>query len=82
MAPPPRNEPAHRTSGFRQPVVWLGIAVFVASIAGSVWLIVVSVRYDDAAVPAAQRIFGVPKQPAAATPAPDAASGSQRPARP
>jgi len=32
---------------YRQGIVWLGLGVFVASIAGSVWLIRVAHRYAD-----------------------------------
>ena len=32
---------------YHQPVLWLGLAVFLASLAGCVWLIVVSARYAD-----------------------------------
>lgn len=44
--------------------------MFVASIVGSVWLIVASARYDDegARLPTGRQIFGVPSQ--SITPAP------------
>ncbi|MCC6611700.1 MAG: hypothetical protein IT515_18765 [Burkholderiales bacterium] len=58
----PRGDPPRRGSWYSQPVVWLGIAVFAASLAGSVWLIVVSVRYDDTRIPTNHQIFGVPAQ--------------------
>ena len=45
---------------YEQPVLWLGIAVFLASIAGCVWLIVVSVRYADTPLTTAPSVFGVP----------------------
>lgn len=67
----PPVEPRRRASWFTQPVVWLGIAVFAASIAGSIWLIVASARYDDesARLPTGRQIFGVPSQPASPAPA-------------
>lgn len=37
---------------YRQPIVWVGAAVFAASIAGCVWLIVVAERYNDPPLPA------------------------------
>jgi len=36
---------------YRQGIVWLGIAVFAASVAGSVWLIAVAERYADPPLP-------------------------------
>ncbi len=45
---------------YHQPVLWLGIAVFAASLAGCVWLIVVSVRYADTPLDTSQAVFGVP----------------------
>lgn len=62
-ATPPAAEPQRRGSWYTQPVVWLGIALFAASIAGCLWLIVVSARYDDQPLPIDGRVFGVPTQP-------------------
>ncbi len=44
--------------------------MFVASIAGSIWLIVASVRFndEDARLPTGRQVFGVPSQ--STTPAP------------
>lgn len=39
---------------YRQGIVWLGAAVFAASIAGSLWLIRVAERYADPPLPAAE----------------------------
>ncbi len=36
---------------YRQPIVWLGVVVFGASIAGCVWMIVVAERNADPALP-------------------------------
>jgi len=36
---------------YRQPIVWLGAAVFALSLAGCAWLIVVSAVDADAALP-------------------------------
>ncbi|MEP7139039.1 MAG: hypothetical protein ABI745_05395 [Caldimonas sp.] len=40
-----------RGAWYRQPIVWLGSAVFAASIAGCVWLIVVAERNVDPPLP-------------------------------
>lgn len=56
----------HGDAWYSQPVAWLGIAVFLASIAGCIWLVVVAGAYDDEGVPIDNhRIFGVPTQHAA-----------------
>lgn len=59
---PARNDIAARTASawYSQPVLWLGIAVFVASLAGCVWLIVVGSRHADTPLPTAHTVFGVP----------------------
>lgn len=45
---------------YRQPVLWLGIAVFVGSIAGCVWMIVLGVRHADTPLQTSHTVFGVP----------------------
>ena len=46
---------------YRQPILWLGIAIFVASMAGCIWIIVVSSRYDDPPLPThTHAVMGVP----------------------
>ncbi|HZX71381.1 MAG TPA: hypothetical protein VFE77_11235 [Rhodanobacter sp.] len=45
---------------YQQPVLWLGLAVFVASLAGCVWLIVVSIHHADTPLNTSQAVFGVP----------------------
>lgn len=45
---------------YRQPILWLGMVLFVASLAGCVWLIVVAQRHVDPAVPTAEALFKVP----------------------
>lgn len=69
MKMPPRNEsrrgPGH--AWHRQPVAWLGLAMFLGSLAGCVWMIVVAARYDDAPVAAqSPAVFGVPVAAASA----------------
>jgi hypothetical protein len=51
---PTRNETSPRDNSrawYRQGIVWLGVAVFAASIAGCIWLIVVAERNADPALP-------------------------------
>ncbi|MFC5582979.1 hypothetical protein [Rhodanobacter terrae] len=59
---PAASDIAARTASawYRQPVLWLGIAVFVGSIAGCVWMIVLGVRYADTPVQTSHTVFGVP----------------------
>ena len=45
---------------YRQPVLWLGIAVFVASLAGCVWMIVLGAQHADTPLDTAHTVFGVP----------------------
>lgn len=60
----PRTDRLHQGSWYSQPTVWLGIAIFAASLAGCIWLIVVSAGDDEARIPAGHRVFGVPvRQP-------------------
>jgi len=60
----PRADPAQvpaRTAWYRQPVAWLGVALFVASLAGCVWIIVVAAHHPDTPVEnAGNGLFGVP----------------------
>ena len=71
-----RDDPGGRASGpWRQPVVWLGLAVFVASLAGCVLMIVLAMRNPDTAPPAGgDYIMKVPvnRVPVGATVAPPA----------
>ncbi|MBK7249591.1 MAG: hypothetical protein IPI06_01410 [Gammaproteobacteria bacterium] len=67
------SRPVDRRRGdawYAQPVVWLGIAVLVASITGCLWLIVVSARHDDSRLPTGREVFGVPVRPASPPDAP------------
>lgn len=46
---------------YRQPVAWLGAALFVALLAGCIAMIVVASRYPDDALPASgDRVLKVP----------------------
>jgi cobalamin synthase len=45
---------------YRQPVLWLGAAVFAASLAGCVWIIVAGARHADTPLDTSHAVFGVP----------------------
>lgn len=54
MIRPTRNDAEPRNKNvawYAQGIVWLGMAVFVASIVGCIWLIVVAQRYADPPLP-------------------------------
>jgi hypothetical protein len=59
---PPRHDIAARTASawYRQPVLWLGAFVFVASLAGCVWIIMLGARHADTPLNTAHTVFGVP----------------------
>lgn len=58
---PSAISPHEGTAWYRLPVAWLGILVFVASLAGCAWIIVASVRYADEPLPiAGHAVLGVP----------------------
>ena len=61
--PAPRTEPSRIGAGarwYQQPILWLGIAVFIASMAGCVWIIVASARSADIPLETSHTVFGVP----------------------
>lgn len=62
---PAANDPAIRSTStwYRQPVLWLGIAVFLASLAGCVWMIVLGARHADTPLDTPHTVFGVPVAP-------------------
>ena len=45
---------------YRQPVLWLGVFVFVASLAGCVWMIVLGAKHADTPLATPHTVFGVP----------------------
>ncbi|MBS0382613.1 MAG: hypothetical protein JSR56_09280 [Proteobacteria bacterium] len=46
---------------YRTPIAWLGVLIFVASLAGCVWIIVASVQHRDEALPVSTHsVLGVP----------------------
>ncbi len=91
MALPPRDEAALRdpaaaprdpaAAWYRQGIVWLGAAVFAASIAGSLWLIAVAERYVDPPLPVdGARVLKVPVASPARAPLPAAPAPQPAPA--
>jgi hypothetical protein len=59
MATP--NSQRRQVAWYRVPVVWLGILILAGSIAGSIWIIVVSVQYrDEALTVPSHSVLGVP----------------------
>ncbi|HET6805849.1 MAG TPA: hypothetical protein VFH59_10465 [Frateuria sp.] len=44
---PDETAPAGAGAWYRQPVLWLGAAILVASLAGCVWMIVLGSRHAD-----------------------------------
>lgn len=55
---------------YRQPMLWLGVFVFVASMAGCVWLIMVGIRYADTPLDTSHTVFGVPVSAHSSAPPP------------
>ncbi|WP_225561836.1 hypothetical protein [Rhodanobacter sp. DHB23] len=45
---------------YHQPILWLGIAVFVASMLGCTWIIVAGARSADTPLQTSRTVFGVP----------------------
>ncbi|MBN8923547.1 MAG: hypothetical protein BGP10_06060 [Rhodanobacter sp. 68-29] len=61
--PSPRTEPPHSEAGghwYQQPILWLGVVVFVASMAGCAWIIVAGARSADIPLETSHTVFGVP----------------------
>jgi hypothetical protein len=51
---------------YRLPIAWLGVAIFIASIAGCIGVIVMASRYRDEPLPIGdERLLKVPVQQAA-----------------
>lgn len=56
-----RRESSAGSRWFQQPILWLGFAIFVASMAGCIWIIVISSRYADQPLPTGSHaVMGVP----------------------
>jgi hypothetical protein len=49
-----------RTAWYRQPILWLGAVLFVASLAGCVWMIVLGMHHADTPLETSSTVFGVP----------------------
>lgn len=60
--PPAANDNGVRHGGgwYRQPVLWLGGVIFVASLAGCVWMIVLGASHADTPLDTSHTVFGVP----------------------
>ena len=57
-----------RSHWYQQPVLWLGLLIFIASLAGCVWMIVLGVRHADPPVAIdGEMVFKVPTARPAAT---------------
>ncbi|MBS0194964.1 MAG: hypothetical protein JSR34_12070 [Proteobacteria bacterium] len=50
-ADPDKRSTSTASAWYRQGIVWLGIGVFAASIAGCIWIIVVASRHADPPLP-------------------------------
>ncbi len=68
--PAPHTDSASPAAWYRQPVLWLGAFVLLASLAGCVWMIVLGAQYVDPPVATHGTIFKVPL--ARPAPAPEA----------
>ena len=54
---------------YRVPVAWLGILVFVGSLAGCIWMVVLGARFADESLPVSSHaVMGVPAHPQPAKP--------------
>lgn len=78
---PPVAETAEAGAWHRQPVVWLGLAILLASVAGCIALMVLGARHDRDPSSAAQggSVFGVPLHAAAAVEEETEEEGRERP---
>jgi hypothetical protein len=56
---------------YRQPLLWLGAVIFFASLAGCVWMIVLSARHADTPMPTHRTgVFDVPAGARSSPPSP------------
>jgi hypothetical protein len=53
------REPAH-LRWYRQPIIWLGAAFFLVSMAGCIWIIVAGGRHTDEALETGHTVLGMP----------------------
>lgn len=75
MPPSADRTRPHHTAWYRQGVVWLGVLVFAASIAGCVWIIMVGLRHADTPLETGRHaIIGVPTAAHSAAPPAHAAA--------
>lgn len=67
-----KRQPAHATTQgtwYHQPVVWLGMLILLATLAGCLWLITLATRHADEPLATAQPILF--RMPTAQPPATD-----------
>lgn len=72
-----RNDNGNRAASawYRQPVLWLGALVFVGSLAGCVWMIMLGARHADTPLDTTHTVFGVPVSAhSSASPSPSAST--------
>lgn len=60
MATSPDRIARTASAWYHQPVLWLGVFVFVASLAGCVWIIMLGASHDDTPLNTPHTVFGVP----------------------
>ena len=60
---------------YRQPILWLGLTLFAASLAGCVWMIVLGARHADMPLPTAGG--DIMKMPLARPSPPEPAQGAR-----
>ena len=48
---------------YRQPVLWMGLAILLLSLAGCICMIVLGARHDDTPIETGRTILGVPESP-------------------
>ena len=60
MATSPDRTARTASAWYRQPVLWLGVFVFVASLAGCVWIIMLGASHADTPLNTPHTVFGVP----------------------
>jgi len=60
---PARNDPrraGHGEAWYQQPVLWFGVAVFAALLAGCIWIIAASMHHADIPLDTSRGVLGVP----------------------
>jgi hypothetical protein len=80
---PVETAPAAADAWYRQPVLWLGLVIFAASLAGCIWTIVLGSRHADLPLEMSERphtLLDMPMHPAGkSSRKPEDAKGAQPP---